>query len=63
MASAKPSRSSIANVIAALREAGQEPGEIDVRADGSFTVRATPKPVDPPKASGKMPRRFGQAAG
>ena len=60
MPAARPSKSAVANVIAALREAGIEPGEVCVGPDGGFTVR--PKTVDElPAAAPKMPRKWGQA--
>lgn len=60
MPAARPSKSSILNVLAALKEAGYEPGEIVVRADGGFSVPAK-KPVDPAQpAAPNAPRKWGK---
>lgn len=59
MPAARPSQAQIANVIAAMKSAGIEPGEIVVSKDGGFTVK--PKPLDDsPKPVATMPRKWGQ---
>lgn len=57
MPATQPSQARVGNVIAAMKKAGLEPGEVVVAADGGFTVRV--KSVDEaPEEDPKMPRRF-----
>lgn len=59
MPAPRPSKAAVANVIAALKEAGETVGEIVVDADGGFRVKA--KAVDTPAQDApKVPRRWGQ---
>jgi len=59
MPAPRPSKAAVANVIAALKEAGEVVGEVVVDAHGGFTVKA--KSVDRPAPDApKMPRRWGE---
>ena len=59
MPAARPSQAQIANVIAALRAAGLDVGEVRVDADGGFVVR--PAGVDsPPTPAPSSPPIWGQ---
>lgn len=58
MPAARPSKAAVANVIAALKEAGEAVGEVVVDAQGGFVVR--PKVDTPAQDAPKVPRRWGQ---
>ena len=58
MPAARPSKASVANVVAALKAAGAAAVEVRVHGDGGFTVREVP--VDtPPAPIPSSPPRWG----
>ena len=60
MPAARPSKSAVATVLAAMREAGLVPGIVRVMPDGGFEV-AEHKQVDESEPRpGNLPRKWGQ---
>ncbi|MDO6799400.1 hypothetical protein [Shimia thalassica] len=61
MPAAKPSKSSIQNVLDAMIAAGLEIGEIRVDANGGFTITQKRNVDKAQQGKAKLPRKFGVA--